>query len=123
MADDPERRRVARVVVPWHLSERVFATLGVRLLDLSIAGARIEHPDLLSQGTICTLDLPPPLGPLHLSARVVWSMAIGDERPPQGGRRLRYQSGLAFTDVTAEQQAILASLLQQLTQAASGEGR
>ena len=50
-------------------------------------------------------------------------MVIGGEQPPDGERQLRYQSGLAFLDVTAEQQAILASLLQQLTQAAPGDGR
>jgi hypothetical protein len=40
----PERRRVARLFVPWHLTGAGLDLRLVRLLDLSAKGARIGHP-------------------------------------------------------------------------------
>jgi hypothetical protein len=119
MAESPDRRSVARVTVPWHLHGRVLVTRDVRILDLSTAGVRIEHLALLRPGASCSLEFLPPLGPLQLSARVVWSLVRGGEQTLDGERRLHYQSGLAFTGVTVDQQAILAAALEKLT-AASG---
>ena len=67
----PERRNVARVMVPWHLQGRVLASQEVRILDLSPAGIRIQHVEPLRPGASCVLDVPPPLGALRLTGRVV----------------------------------------------------
>ena len=111
MTEMAERRRVARVAVPWHLNGWVSETREVRLLDLSTSGVRIEHVEPLRPGSSCTLELPPPLGSLHLTARIVWSLVRGGEQTPDGERRLHYQSGLAFTGISPDQQTVLAGAL------------
>jgi hypothetical protein len=114
MAEMPDRRKAARVVVPWHLSARVLDSHEVRILDLSTAGVGIEHVVPLQPGATCTLELPLPFGSVHLAARVVWSMLKGDGESRKGGRQAQYHSGLAFTELTAEQQAALARALETL---------
>jgi hypothetical protein len=91
--------------------------LEVSLLDLSLKGARIEHLNLLRPGSACHLELPATLGPLVLTAQVVWSRVLGTEVSPEGERLLRYQSGLMFPQVTPEQHALLVHALEK---AASG---
>ncbi len=110
-----EQRRVPRVTIPGRVTARVRPDLEVRLLDLSTLGARIEHLTVLHPRLHCVLELPPPLGALPLSAEVVWSNVIGGEQTLEGERHLRYQTGLVFVDVTAEQQAVLSRILERLT--------
>lgn len=114
MAEMRDRRKVARVVVPWHLSARVLDSHDVRILDLSTAGVGIEHVVPLQPGATCALDIPLPFGSVHVAARVVWSMLKGDGETREGGLQAQYHSGLAFTDLTAEQQAALARALETL---------
>jgi hypothetical protein len=114
MSETADRRSVARVIVPWRLSGRVGESREVRILDLSLAGARIGHVDLLKPGLPCTLELPPPFEMVRLTARVVWSLLAGGGTTLGGDRRLDYQSGLAFTGLTPEQKAALAAALATL---------
>jgi hypothetical protein len=110
-----ERRWAIRVAFIRHPSARAHGNLKVWLLDLSATGARITLDELLDHGFHCTLELPPELGSLALSTRVVWSAIFGGEQTVQGDRHIIYQSGLAFVDLTAAQQATLRSLLPQFT--------
>ncbi len=114
MAEARERRKVARVVVPWHLSARVLDSHDARILDLSTAGVGIEHNVPLQPGASCALELPLPFGSLHLAARVVWSMLKADAESRGDDRQPVYHSGLAFTELTMEQQAALARALETL---------
>ena len=114
MDETQERRRALRVRVAGRLGARARATLDVRLLDVSATGARIEHYDVLRPGSTYAFELPPALGPLTLSAKVVHSAIIGTEITPEGERLLRYQSGLAFTAMNAEQQATLTGILERV---------
>jgi hypothetical protein len=123
MAEMPDRRRVARVIVPWHLSARVLGSHEVRILDLSTAGVGIEHGEPLQPGATCALEFPLPFGSLHLAARVVWSLHRGAGPIRDGDREDRYHSGLAFTELTPEQQAALARALETLQAAQDGPGR
>lgn len=109
-----KQREVPRIVIPGRLAARARATLEVSLCDLSVKGARIEHLSLLRPRSRCTVELPPPFGPLVLAAQIVWSRIIGTEEGAGGERLLRYQSGLAFTDITAEQQAALGNALERI---------
>jgi hypothetical protein len=96
----------------------------VRFLDLSLTGARIEHLNLLRPGAVCTVELPPAMGSLVLPARIVHSTIVGSERAVEGSRHLRYESGLAFESVTAEQQTILGAALEKLIPGGGlGEGQ
>lgn len=84
-------------------------------MDLSITGARIEHGELLRPGSACAFQLPPAIGALVLTVRVVHSAVIGATQSPDGERELRYQSGLAFVNVTPEQRTTLEEVVKRLT--------
>lgn len=114
--DDPkERRKAPRVPITVNVGARARATLEVRLVDLSLTGARIEHIDLLRPGSACAFQFPPTIGSLILSARVVHSTVVGSSLNADGQRHLRYQSGLQFVGITPEQQTTLEGIVERLT--------
>jgi hypothetical protein len=106
---------VARISLIGRPGPRTEAARDVRLLDLSTTGARIEVGDLLHKGASYALELPPALGALSLSARVVWSSLLGGKQTTEGEQHLIYQSGLVFVDLTPDQETALASIVQRLT--------
>jgi hypothetical protein len=111
-----------RVAILAGARARVPAPLEVWLVDLSASGARITLGELLEHGASCVLELPPALGSLTLSARVMWSGVFGGEQTPEGERNLIYQSGLTFTDRTKDQQTALAAIVERFTRS-RGPGR
>jgi hypothetical protein len=92
--------------------------LDARLLELGSTGARIEHHNMLRLGLTCTLELPRTLGALVLPVRVVRSAVVGTDKGSAGEPLLRYESGMAFLELTAAQRASLERVLDRL---ASGE--
>jgi hypothetical protein len=100
MMEEPERRMVSRTTLAERPAARVRGLPEVRLLDLSLTGAQIEH-----------LDLPPPSGVLSLPAQVVWCAVIGRKRKVGSGSHLLSRSSLRFTALTGAQHADLAWLL------------
>jgi hypothetical protein len=114
MVEPPERRHVARLSIPSRLGGFELELRLVRLLDLSPEGARIEHAGHLHEGLGCFVDLPPSLGRLRLTGRVVWTRLHKGEQTLEGDRNLYYQSGLTFTGVTPDQQTALAAALKTL---------
>ena len=117
MVKRPERRHVARLSVPAHLSSPGLEAHEVRLVDLSPLGARIEHFRPLPGWNTCFLVLPQSLGGIRLQGQVVWSRAVGRQPDTQGGRQIYYQSGLRFTELTPEQRAGLTAALEILQSA------
>ena len=114
--DDPkERRKARRVPITTTVDARARATLEVRLVDLSVTGARIEHTELLRPGSACAFQFPPAIGSLVLSARVIHSSVIGAMRRLDGERHLRYQTGLQFIGVTPEKRTALEGIVERLT--------
>ena len=113
----PERRHVARLPVPGQLSGRGMGQLQVRLLDLSLDGARIEHIRRLADRALCFLDLPPALGGIGLQGEAIWTQVVGRQAVAEGKWEVIFQSGLRFTMLTPEQQAGLAEALRILTAA------
>ncbi len=114
MNEELERRRLRGAVVTGRLTGRMSPLEDFRLLDLSLAGARIEHRALLRPGDSCTLRFRAPSRSLTLLAQVVWSTVIGREQTKGGLRSLRYQSGLRFNPLSLEQAKDLAELLERL---------
>jgi hypothetical protein len=124
MAEGQERRGSMRIAVLAGARARVPAPLEVWLVDLSATGARITLGELLKHGASCVLELPPGLGPLTLSARVVWSGVLGGEQTPEGERHLIYQSGLTFPNLTQDEQIALAGIVERFSRRrGSGRGR
>jgi hypothetical protein len=118
-----KQRRAPRITLPSQPAARTRATETVRLLDLSLNGARVEHLNILRPGTACSLELPASLGSLGLGVQVVWSRVVGSEPRLEGDRLLRYQSGLTFPQVTAEQHTILTRALEKAASGVSSEER
>jgi len=115
MTDYQTQREVPRVPLAGHPTARAQASLEVRLLDLSLKGAGIEHLSLLRPGSICHLELPAGLGSQVLTAEVRWSRVVASETNPEGERLLRYQSGLLFRQVTPAQHALLVQVVEKAT--------
>jgi hypothetical protein len=116
MIEWPELRETPRVLLPEPAPVRTPMGWEVRLLDVSLKGARIEHMELLQPGTPCNLELPALLGSLTLPARVVWCTVIGAEPNPEGEQHLRSHSGLVFDPLTVDQRLALADSLHQLVE-------
>jgi hypothetical protein len=114
MGELGERRKGRRVRLPERPGGRIRATLSARLLDLSTTGARIEHHNMLRPGFTCTSELPAIMGALILPARVVRSTVVGTEVGPTGERLLQYESGVAFGELTVDQQTALETVLGKL---------
>ena len=113
MGESREQRLVPRVRLPAPLAGRALGILDYHLVDLSMAGARIEHYYPLRPGSAWTVELPATLRKQTLSSRVIWTRGIkgkgaGEGLPP------RYESGLAFVHLTGEQQAALAGIVERL---------
>lgn len=114
MVTGPERRRVMRVDVPRQLRGRELEPHFVHLLNLSPLGARVTHLEPWDTGFFCSVHLPPSLGTVRLSGRVVWTRRRSTEQTLTGDRRDHYESGIEFTGVTPEQQTTLAAALATL---------
>ena len=113
-ADFRERRKAPRIRIPSRPWGRIPGSLEFRLVDLSIAGARIEHELPLDSGSTWTVELPLTFGSMSLGARVVHTCPVGDTQIRDADALLHYQSGLAFLGITPEQQATLAGRLNSL---------
>ena len=122
MATGADRRRVLRLTVPRRWRGGDLEQHLVHLLDLSALGARIAYREPLHNGVVCAVDLPPALGALRLPGRVVWTRLRAADDLPEGDRQSRYESGVEFTRLTAEQQAALALALATFRAAQAGLG-
>jgi hypothetical protein len=124
MAATQDRRRGKRLAVAGHPGGRVRATLEARLIDLSASGARIQHQNLLRPGFACTLEFPASLGDANVPVQVVRSVVIGTGTDRAGERKLRYESGLQFGNLTPEQRARVEAILERLVpKHGLGDGR
>jgi PilZ domain-containing protein len=115
------RPRELRVAMGQSMPVRARPSMKLQLLEIGVGGARVEHLAPLRPGFSCVLEFPPALGALVLATRVIRSVVVGFEPGPRESRRLRYESAVAFVDVTPSQQAALTQLLKQLSSGHSGE--
>ena len=114
MAEFRQQRKVPRVRIPSRPWGRIPGALEFRLVDLSIAGARIEHQVPLNPGSTWRVELPLAFGSMTLGARVVHTGSVGDTQVRDADALLHYQSGLAFLGITSEQQTTLGRRLNSL---------
>ena len=114
MQTGPERRRVMRVDIPHHLRKGDLEPHFVHLVNLSPLGARVTHLEPWANGLPCAVDLPPSLGVLRLTGRVIWTRLRSTEQTLAGDRRDHYESGIEFANLTPEQKKTLADALATL---------
>ncbi len=111
MTDEGDRRVVPRTKLTEQPATRMHDGRVARLLDISRAGAGIEHLDFLRPGASCALELPPPFGSLSLPAQVAWCRVLGRRAEPGSESQLVCRSGLYFASLSLADQAALAWLL------------
>jgi hypothetical protein len=114
MTGIPEQRRATRLTVPRHLIGPDLELRLVRLVNLSPEGGDIEHSEPLNEGVVCFVDLPPDLGSVRLTGRVVWTRPHEDEQALASDRPGSYHSALAWTGVTPAQQRTLSAAVEHL---------
>ena len=107
MIQPSEKRRTERLTVPRRFRAPGRNGKAVNLLDLSPAGARIEHGEPIRDWSSYPMDFPHALGGGQLWGKVVWGRVLGRQEGGEGKPRLAYQSGLAFPHSTPEEQAAL----------------
>jgi hypothetical protein len=117
MPEAQERRAVPRIRLANRPAARVRGVQEVRLLDLSLAGAQIEHLATLRLGAACALELPLPGEACLLSAHVVWCTIVGRKRKLGGESHLVARSGLRFTALSPTQHATLVDTVHFLATA------
>ena len=123
MVTGADRRRVVRLMVPRRWGGGDLELHLVRLLDLSPRGARITHREPLHAGGIGYVDLPPALGAVRLTGRLVWTRLRRIAHTPAGDRLPLYESGLEFTNLTPTQETALADALVTLQAAQAAPDR
>ena len=98
---DRERRHAARSKLAEPIAVRIGALSG-RIIDLSMAGARVEHEEKLTVGALVELDLQG----TKVKGRVARSEISGRK-----GGALVYQSGIHFPELDAAASRAIAALL------------
>ena len=109
------RRRNGRVSLPAVLQGSVDVRYDVTVMNLSAAGAMIEHSDRLSPGRTCSLFLLLPSVDLRLRAQLVWSQVNQIHKVPHGKGNIRFRSGLHFPNLTEGEAAHLRQYLATLS--------
>jgi hypothetical protein len=102
-----DRRRLVRVILPWTVRGAVDRQYDVQVIDLSLAGAMIEHAERFSPGETRLLLLWVPGADLCLRAQLIWSQMNSVHRGADGKGQLRFRSGVHFLDLSDAETAHL----------------
>jgi len=102
-----ERRRHARVILPWTVRGTVDRQYDVQVIDLSMAGAMIEHAQRFQPGEIRLLFLWVPGADLCLRAQLIWCQMNRMQMGAGGKAELRFRSGVHFPDLNEADEAHL----------------
>jgi len=91
-----ERRRCPRWVVGGRFVARITPIHDAALIDMSPAGALVEHVDRVEPGTTLFLSISFAAKKMGLRCRVVRSVAHRSQIGSKGERDVIYRSGLEF---------------------------
>jgi len=108
----PGKRRHSRLTLREPLQDQVTATHDVKILDLSMGGARVEHTAILRPGSTCHVRLPLRRTSITIICQVIWSRAVGRAEGETRGTGLLFQSGLEFAKMSAEARTLLTAYLE-----------
>jgi hypothetical protein len=111
MQEARDRRRWHRVNIPGGLRASLGSISGLRVLNLSLAGALIELAEPLSTGQRCILDLFLAGVEVHLPGHVAWCAVHSVFSAPGVEGETRYRAGLHFTGLPEGVQAHLRGYL------------
>ncbi len=110
-SQSPSKRRYGRLTFREPIRDQLTMDHDVRVLDLSLGGARVEHLTVLRPGGNCHLRLPLRSQTMVLNCQVMWSRAVSVSGRPSGEAGMVYHSGLMFTPLTLEVETLLRACL------------
>jgi hypothetical protein len=106
------QRRYARLTFKEPLADQITATHDVQILDVSLAGSRVEHGMILRPGSTCHLRLPLGNNAITVLCHVIWSRAVGRAEAGRGKTGLLFHSGLEFAGMSPDARALLIAFLE-----------
>ncbi len=110
--DSPHKRRYARLTFTEPVSDQITATQDVQILDLSMAGARVENGMILRPGSTCHLRVPLGHNSITVLCHVVWSRAVSRAEAGHGKTGLLFHTGLEFAGMSPDARALLNAFLE-----------
>ena len=112
MTEPARARRIDLTDRPAAVPARLRFNQTLRVLDLSLTGARVETPEWLAPGRRYTLRLGGE-PELHLQGEVVRCALVRVDDDSDGGQAI-YEAGVSFLGLTAASLGQLAALLERL---------
>lgn len=115
-----ERRRAARV----RMQEDFPATLqlkDVKLLDISLSGALVEHMEPVNPGEIYRLCFPVDGQEVQVLARAIRAFASHRTTKSGGERRIVYQTGMEFVGVEKGAAELISAYIDRLLKRGAGD--
>lgn len=113
-SDQKNKRRHPRVVVGGTSRGRLTTTYTASLVNLSLGGALVEHPDIVRPGTISFMDITLQGKEVRLKCRVVRSVVYRTQTLESGERELIYHTGLEFLDPPKDILDLIARYIESL---------
>ena len=110
MPPEARNRRVERVQLATPALAR-FGTLQGVVVDISLLGAKFEHPTALARGSSARFQFSWNDDPIFTDARIVWTRLERFTPGPDG--MTIYHSGLEFANTAAEVKMVLKTMLEQ----------
>ncbi len=115
MGNSADRRQHGRVGLSEHLRGFLGVASEIRVLNLSPAGAMVEHTEWLVVGQPCVFDLRLSAGDLRLRAYVVWRHLHTTLPGRSEEETFQFRSGLRFADLAMDAAAHLREYLATLS--------
>ncbi len=114
MGGQQDKRRYPRFVVGGKSTGRLTTTYTATLVNISLGGALVEHPDIVRPGTISFMDITLLGKEVRLKCRVTRSVVYRTQMLESGERELIYQTGLEFLDPPRETLDLIARYIETL---------
>jgi hypothetical protein len=110
----PTKRQHPRFVVGGKARGRLTTTYTASLINISLGGALVEHPDIVRPGTISYMDMTLQGKEVRLRCRVTRSVVHRTEVLESGERELIYHTGLEFFDPPRETLDLITQYIDSL---------
>lgn len=110
----PTKRQHPRFVVGGKARGRLTTTYTASLINISLGGALVEHPDIVRPGTISYMDITLLGREVKVRCRVTRSVVHRTEVLESGERGLIYHTGLEFFDPPTEVLDLILQYIESL---------
>lgn len=110
----PTKRQHPRFVVGGRAKGRLTTAYTASLINISLGGALVEHPDIVRPGTISYMDITLLGREVKVRCRVTRSVVHEAKVLASGERELIYHTGLEFLDPPRETLDLITQYIESL---------